>query len=180
MPLLIQGLNWPDMRIFLIGFMGCGKTTLGKKLAQKMSYSFIDLDQELEKAAGMSVSDYFSANGEDAFRLLEKETLNTIDYPTNCVISTGGGTPCFFDNMEFMNSSGITIYIELPPVALAKRLEYGKHKRPLLADMDEKQLVSFIKSKLEERNSFYKRSFLTVSGVSITPEQVRKELFQVF
>ncbi|MFP5078921.1 shikimate kinase [Pedobacter sp. JCM 36344] len=168
------------MRIFLIGFMGCGKTTLGKKLAQKMSYSFMDLDHELEKAAGVSVSNYFSANGEEAFRILEKDTLNTLDYPTNCIISTGGGTPCFFDNMEFMNRSGITIYVDLPPLALAKRLEYGKHKRPLVANMDEQQLVAFIKEKLEERNPYYERSFLTVNGINITTEQVRNELFQIF
>ena len=168
------------MRIFLIGFMGCGKTTLGKKLAQKMDYSFTDLDHELEKKAGMSVSDYFSAKGEEAFRLLEKETLNNFDYPTNCVISTGGGTPCFFDNMEFMNRNGITIYLEMPPVALAKRLEYSKHKRPLIANKDEKEMVAFIKEKLEERNPFYKRSFLTVNGINITPEQVKNELFQLF
>ncbi|MEJ7560232.1 MAG: shikimate kinase [Pedobacter sp.] len=168
------------MRIFLIGFMGCGKTTLGRKLAQKMNYSFKDLDHELEAAAGMSVSDYFSANGEEAFRLLEKETLQNRDFPTNCVISTGGGTPCFFDNMEFMNRSGITIYLDMPPAALAKRLEHSKHKRPLIANKDEEQIVAFIKEKIEERNAYYKRSFLTVNGINITADQVRNELFQLY
>lgn len=160
--------------------MGCGKTTLGRKLAQKMNYSFKDLDHELEAAAGMSVSDYFSANGEEAFRLLEKETLQNRDFPTNCVISTGGGTPCFFDNMEFMNRSGITIYLDMPPAALAKRLEHSKHKRPLIANKDEEQIVAFIKEKIEERNAYYKRSFLTVNGINITADQVRNELFQLY
>jgi len=168
------------MRIFLIGFMGCGKTTLGKKLAQKMGFSFIDLDHELERATGTTVSEYFSEKGEEAFRSLEKEILNTLPYPTNCIVSTGGGTPCFFDNMEFMNRSGITIYIEMPPAALAKRLEYGKHKRPLIANMDEGEMITFIENKLAERNPFYKRSFLRVNGVGITPAKVKNELFQVF
>jgi len=168
------------MRIFLIGFMGCGKTTLGKKLAQKMGYSFIDLDHELERAVGTTVSEYFSEKGEATFRSLEKEMLNTLHYPTNCIVSTGGGTPCFFDNMEFMNRNGITIYIEMSPAALAKRLEYGKYKRPLIANMDEAEMITFIKNKLVERNPFYQRSFLTVNGLNITPAQVRDELFQVF
>ena len=167
------------MRIFLIGFMGRGKTTLGKKLAQKMSYEFIDLDHEVEKAAGMSVSDYFSAKGEEAFRLLEKQTLNGIDLPRNCIISAGGGTPCFFDNMEFMNRNGITVYIEMPALALAQRLEHGKHKRPLLANMNEQELVDFIKGKLVEREPFYKRSFLIVNGINITADHIRNNLFQI-
>ena len=167
------------MRIFLIGFMGCGKTTLGKKLALKLNYSFTDLDHELEKKAGMSVADYFSANGEQAFRLLEKETLNQLDYPNNCIISSGGGTPCFHDNMEFMNRNGITIYIQMSPLALARRLEHGRHKRPLIKDMDEAQLTTFIKDKLQEREHFYNRSLLTVKGINVTPEQAKKQLFQI-
>jgi shikimate kinase len=168
------------MRIFLIGFMGCGKTTLGKRLAQKMSCDFIDLDHQLEQETGMSVADYFSSNGEEAFRLLEKQTLNTLHFPTNCIISTGGGTPCYHDNMEFMNRNGITIYLNMPPAALAKRLEHGKYKRPLIAHLDESELVNFIEAKLKERAPFYKRSFLTVNGINITPERVKNELFQIF
>ncbi|MHA4894440.1 shikimate kinase [Pedobacter sp. PWIIR3] len=167
------------MRIFLIGFMGCGKTTLGKRLAFKMDYQFIDLDHELENAVGMSVGQYFSENGEDAFRALERDLLKSINYPTNCIVSTGGGTPCYFDNMEFMNSTGITIYIEMEPAALAKRLENGKHKRPLIKDLDGEQLVNFIEMKLAERNPFYKRSYMSVDGINITPEKVRHQLFQI-
>jgi shikimate kinase len=168
------------MRIFLIGFMGCGKTTLGKKLAKRMSYDFIDLDHELERLVGMSVSQYFSINGEEAFRIMEKKILNGLDYPANCIVSTGGGTPCFYDNIEFLNRNGITIYIQMPPMALAKRLEYGKHKRPLLAKMDEGQLIRFIEQKLDERNPYYKRSFVTINGINITADDVVKQLFQIF
>lgn len=168
------------MRIFLIGFMGCGKTTLGKKLALKLNYEFIDLDQHIEERAGMSVGNYFSNHGEDAFRELESEVLKSTAYPINCIISTGGGTPCYFDNMEFMNHTGVTTYIYMTPEALAKRLAQGKHKRPLIKDMDEEQLIRFIETKLSERNTWYRRSFLSLSGINITPERLWKQLFQFF
>ncbi len=168
------------MRIFLIGFMGCGKTTLGKRLAIKMNYEFIDLDHELEKRVEMSVGEYFAKQGENAFRELESNLLKNISYPTNCIISAGGGTPCYFDNMEFMNHTGITIYIEMAPEALAKRLEHGKYKRPLIKNMDEEQLIKFITTKLQERNQYYKRSYLSINGVNVNPEKLRLQLFQVF
>lgn len=168
------------MKIFLIGFMGCGKSTLGKKLSAKLGYDFIDLDQVLENKVGSNIGDYFAAKGEDAFRALESKLLKEHNYPTNCIVATGGGAPCYFDNMEWMNSNGITMYVEMPPIALARRLEKGKEKRPLLRDMDEEQMISFIKSKLTERDHFYKRAFLSVDGVSLTPDKAVAQLFQIF
>ncbi|TDQ10321.1 shikimate kinase [Pedobacter metabolipauper] len=165
------------MKIFLVGFMGCGKSTLGKKLAIKLGYTFIDLDHQLEKAVGTSVGNYFAAEGEDAFRKMESKVIKEFDYPQNCIVATGGGAPCYYDNMEFINRKGITIYIQLPPAALAKRLENGKDKRPLLKDLDEKELISYIKSKLEEREPYYKCAFLTVSGINLNPEQLLNQLF---
>lgn len=97
-------------RIFLIGFMGCGKTTLGRKLATRLGYTFYDLDHLLEEQAGMSVAEYFSSFGETAFRLAESEILKNTSYGENAVISTGGGLPCFFDNMDWMKAHGITLY----------------------------------------------------------------------
>lgn len=161
------------MKIFLIGFMGCGKSTLGKKLAVKLGYDFIDLDQQIEKEAGMSIGTYFSVNGEAAFRAKESETLKTFNYPVNCVVATGGGVPCYFDNMDWINQNGLSVYIEMTPVALARRLENGKEKRPLLKDMDETQLISFITDKLEERNQFYQQATLKVNGISLTPDVLR-------
>src|ERR1700750_2431868 len=90
--------------VFLIGFMGCGKTTLGRKLASRMGYPFIDLDHVLEAKAGMTIAEYFNAFGEDAFRKLESEILKQTDYPENAIVSTGGGLPCFFDNMAWINA----------------------------------------------------------------------------
>ncbi|MES2830194.1 MAG: shikimate kinase [Bacteroidota bacterium] len=167
------------MKIFLLGFMGCGKTTLGRKLATKLDYPFIDLDHQLEAETGMSVSEYFAVNGEQSFRELENKVLKSTAYPEDCVVSTGGGTPCFYDNMDFMNGAGSTVYIEMPPIALAKRLINARVKRPLIAGLDEAQLVLFIESKLAERNLFYRRASLTISGIDISPEKVKEQLFQV-
>ena len=161
------------MKIFLIGFMGCGKSTMGKKLAGKLGYEFIDLDHQIEQSIGTTIADYFSVHGEAAFRNLESETLKTFDYPVNAVIATGGGTPCFFDNMEWMNASGLSVYIEMSAVALAKRLESGKEKRPLLKNLNEPELIAFIENKLNEREVFYKRALLTVNGINLTADAMR-------
>ena len=160
------------MKIFLIGFMGCGKSTLGRKLATRLGYTLVDLDHQIEKMTSGTVANYFSTYGEDAFRKLESETLKSFDYPKNCVIATGGGTPCYFDNMEWMNANGLTIYIEMSPVALAKRLEQGIAKRPLLSNLSEEGIVHFIENKLEERNPFYKQAAYILNGINLTPEQV--------
>lgn len=161
------------MKIFLIGFMGCGKSTLGKKLAQKLGYEFIDLDHQIEKSEGTTISEYFSTHGEAAFRKLENETLKGFDYPANAVVATGGGAPCFFDNMDWINENGLSVYIEMTAAGLAKRLEGGKDKRPVLKDLDETQMIEFIENKLKERNVFYKRAQLTVNGINLTADAMR-------
>lgn len=160
------------MKIFLTGFMGCGKTTLAKKLSARLGYELVDLDHEIEKQAGTTVGDYFALHGESAFRELESQTLKTFPYQENSVIATGGGTPCYFDNMDWMNLNGLTIYIEMSPEALAKRLENGKAKRPLLRDLDEQGIVDFITQKLEERNPYYRKASLVVNGISLTAESL--------
>ncbi|MBE7179186.1 MAG: shikimate kinase, partial [Mucilaginibacter polytrichastri] len=110
------------MKVFLIGFMGSGKTTAGKKLAAHLNRPFIDLDHVFERRYGSTIEAYFALYGEDAFRRAESELLKTTAYPDDAIISTGGGAPCFFDNIEWMNSQGLTIYIELPVKVLADRL----------------------------------------------------------
>lgn len=165
------------MKIFLIGFMGCGKSTFGKKLAVKLGYDFIDLDHVLENEVSSNIGDYFASHGEAAFRALESKVLKEYNYPENCVVATGGGAPCYFDNMDWMNNNGTTLYIEMTPIALAKRLEKGKEKRPLLKDMNEEQLIGFIESKLAERNPFYKRAALSIEGINLTPDKAVAQLF---
>lgn len=161
------------MRIFLIGFMGCGKTTLGKKLAGKLGYELIDLDHQIEHLVGGTVADYFSSHGEHLFRKLESDTLKGHPYAQNSVISTGGGTPCYFDNMDWMNENGITVYIQMSAVSLAKRLENGRAKRPLLRDLTEEGVVEFIENKLGEREEFYHKAAIILNGNSLTADMIR-------
>ncbi len=160
------------MKIFLIGFMGCGKTTLGTKLAAKLTYEFIDLDKVIEARARTTIAGYFEKFGELKFREFERDTLQRFNYPENIIIATGGGAPCFFDNMEWMNKNGKTIYLSLPPKALASRLKNAKEKRPLIKDLDEDGLIRFITTKLEEREPFYKKAQLIIDGIGLTAEKI--------
>jgi shikimate kinase len=158
--------------IFLVGFMGCGKTTLGRKLASRLGYVFIDLDHILEEKAGMTIAAYFSTHGEDAFRNMESIILKNTPYPEQAIVSTGGGLPCFFDNMQWMNQKGKTIYIKLSPKTLAGRLENEKEERPLLREHHGEALVTFIANKLIEREPFYNQATIVTDGLSLTAEQV--------
>ncbi|TSJ43283.1 shikimate kinase [Mucilaginibacter corticis] len=158
------------MRLFFIGFMGCGKTTWGRKLANHLGYEFMDLDHVLEEKAGMTIAEYFTAHGQDAFRELESSILKETNYPENVVVSTGGGLPCFFDNMDWMNANGKTLYIKLSPKTLAERLDKGKTTRPLLHGLHGEELVSFIAEKLGERVSFYEQATHIINGIDMTVE----------
>lgn len=154
--------------------MGCGKTTLAKKLSARLSYQLVDLDHEIEERVGVSVANYFSTHGEDAFREMESNTLKTVDYNENTVVATGGGTPCYFDNIEWMNREGLTIYIEMSPAALANRLHKGKAKRPLLKTLDAEEMIDYITDKLKERNAFYRQAALIVNGLGLTVEMLEE------
>ncbi len=101
------------MKIFLIGFMGCGKSTKAKQLAQLLACPVIDLDVVIETQTGQTIANYFAQNGETAFRQLESETLKNYAYPVNCIVATGGGLPCFLNNINWMNANGITIYLQM-------------------------------------------------------------------
>ena len=158
------------MKIFFVGFMGCGKTTWGRKLANRLEFEFIDLDKVFEDRVGTTITDYFTTHGQDAFRLLESELLKETSYPENVVVSTGGGLPAFFDNMQWMNDNGTTIYIKLTPATLAERLDKGKTTRPLIMGKHGEELVSFIAEKLAERERFYEQATHTVNGIEMTPD----------
>jgi len=160
------------MKLFFIGFMGCGKTTWSRKLAAHLGYAFIDLDHVLEEQAGMTIAEYFSSFGEDAFRELESSILKDTAYPENAVISTGGGLPCFFDHMEWMNSNGKTLYIKLSPKTLAERLESGKAKRPVLQGKHGEELIAFIADKLIEREPYYNQATYIVDGINLSVERL--------
>lgn len=146
------------MNIYCIGYMGAGKTTLGRKLASALSYQFLDLDTYIEKTSGRKISYLFSEGMEDLFRKLERVALIYTATKTNMVISTGGGTPCFFDNMEMINRNGVSIYFKLDPKSLARRLEEAKVKRPLLKDKTSEELEAFVTRHLAEREAKYQEA----------------------
>jgi len=160
------------MRAFFIGFMGCGKTTWSRKLANHLGYEFMDLDHILEAKVGMTIAEYFEQHGQDAFRLLESQVLKETEYPENAIVSTGGGLPCFFDNMDWMNANGQTLYIKLSPKTLAERLDKGKTTRPLIAGKHGDELVAFIAEKLAEREDFYNRATHVVNGIDMSVEML--------
>lgn len=150
-------------RIFLIGYMGAGKTTIGKVLARKMNLSFIDLDLFIEQRYHKTVSVLFRENGEIKFREIERLMLHEVAEFENVIISTGGGTPVFFDNMEFMNQRGCTIYLKVGSDVLTERLRKNSEKRPLIAGKTTEELMCFISKNLEQRSPFYEKAKLRIA-----------------
>ena len=144
--------------------MGSGKSTTGKKLALSLNWSFIDLDSKIEHASGMKIGDIFLQKGESWFRELETETLKGLSDFSKAVISTGGGTPCFGGNMEFMLRNGLTIYLRMTPERLESRLLNASDKRPLIKDIAKKDLMGYIGRKLEEREKWYLKAEIVVDG----------------
>ena len=152
-------------RIFLIGYMGSGKTSMGIKLAENLGLTFVDMDHHIEEKYHKTVSQIFAESGQDAFRKLEQNCLHEVAEFENCVIATGGGAPCFFDNMEFMNTHGLTVYLNLSAEQLATRLELSRAgKRPLIANKQGDELRQFIGEGLSAREAFYKQAKVSVSG----------------
>jgi len=144
--------------IFLIGYMGCGKTTLAKKLASKLKYEWLDTDAFIEKQEGLIIPEIFTRYGEAYFRSLELKLIDSLEATKPMVVSTGGGLPCFSNLMEQLNVKGTTIYLERSPKELFQRLHQGKDKRPLLANKTDDELLHFIEENLEKRNPIYRQS----------------------
>ncbi|MEJ6735969.1 MAG: shikimate kinase [Flavobacteriales bacterium] len=160
-------------KIILIGFMGSGKTTLAKKLAKKLNRSFYDLDQEIEAKEHLIIPQIFEEKGEEYFRTIESEALKIIlakEEPF--ILSVGGGTPCFYDNMELINTSGVSIYLKYNAGILASRLINAKVKRPLIKGLNEIELKEFITNKLSERETFYKECNFTLVGNNLKVEDL--------
>jgi shikimate kinase len=166
--------------VFLIGFMGSGKTTTGKKLAHKLGLAFCDLDEELcRKFAVPSISILIGQHGFETFREAETETLKNLNLK-NALISTGGGTPCYFDNMQWMKSRGVVVFFEVNEGVLFSRLKTEEQsERPLLKDLDDEQLMSFIHTKLEERLPFYRQAHITFNPVTEKMETLVEEVERV-
>lgn len=152
-------------RIFLIGYMGSGKTSIGKLLATRLNYTFVDIDTYIENKYHKTVPQIFADHGEAEFRQMEQNCLHEVAEFEGAVISTGGGSPCFFNNMEYMSTHGLTVYLKLTPAQLAERLEHSRpNKRPLLAERKGEELLRFITDGLATREPFYDKATLSVNG----------------
>lgn len=145
-------------RIFLIGYMGAGKTTLGKAFAREMNLSFVDQDWYIEERFHKTVQEIFAERGEQGFRELERQMLHEIAEFENVVISTGGGAPCFYDNMDFMNLKGDTVFLNVTPEVLFSRLKMASQNRPILRGKSNEELKAFIAKTLEKRAPFYSKA----------------------
>ncbi len=165
------------MRIFLIGFMGSGKTTLGKELSKDLGLKFIDLDTYIENKIGMTITDIFNNKGEEKFRIIEKECLIELSTEEHIVIATGGGTPCFYNNMQKILDCGISIYLKTEIEDLLKRLEKDRKGRPLIQNKSINEIKTYIKNQLPKRDNFYKQSDYTIDAKDISVEIIKEKIF---
>ncbi|MEM1043562.1 MAG: shikimate kinase [Bacteroidota bacterium] len=169
-------------RVFLTGFMGSGKSTSGPLLADRLGYRFLDLDDEVERAAGVSISDLFARRGEPVFRALETAVLCEAATQEHVVVATGGGALATEANLLTAETSGTIVYLKLSPEALAQRL-LGTDGRPLLLDEDgrpfaEAVLVNHINEALRKRDRFYSQADVTIEAEALGPEQVAEAIVQ--
>ena len=145
-------------RIILVGYMGSGKTTVGKALSKETGMMFYDLDWYIESRMRKSVSQIFAEKGEDGFRKIEYNMLHEVAEFEDVIISCGGGTPCFFDNMDYLNQQGDVVYLKATPETLYKHLLMAKIERPLLKGKSADELIAYITEHLKERAPFYEKA----------------------
>jgi len=161
------------MRIFLVGFMASGKSSVGKKLANKLELPFVDLDDYIEEKYNTTIRLLIYDQGMDKFREIEKESLERIiKQYENAVLSTGGGTPCYFDNMKVMNNSGTTVYLEVDIPTLVDRLMHAKKDRPLIWGKSRSDLTVYAKELLSKRQADYEKAKYKVSGKNLKLDSI--------
>ena len=160
-----------QMKIVLIGYMGAGKTTLGKALAQHMGFQFYDLDGWIEEKAGCTIAEIFAQQGEDAFREMERQALHEVMEKDDIVLSVGGGTPCFFDNIDYMNHEAKTVYLNASVDTLKAHIRMGGSKRPLVDGKSDEELTEYITASLQKREAFYRQATYQVRIATITREE---------
>ena len=166
------------MKIFLIGFMGSGKTHWARLLSKKLGLAFYDLDTVIVEQEKKSVADIFSEKGEEYFRYKETEALERIaEEQEGFILSCGGGTPCFFNNIEYMKKSGKVIWLNTSIEVLTQRLMRERKSRPLIREVDESDLGRYIVRKLSERRMYYQQADVTVNEESVTLEELIRLLF---
>lgn len=150
------------VRVILIGYMGAGKTTVGKALAAALGVTFYDLDWYITMRYHRSVTEIFAERGEEGFRDLERRMLHEVAEFEDVVVSCGGGTPCFYDNMDYMNSLAETVYLKVDPEVLAMHLKMGKGKRPLIEGKSPEELATYIQESLKIREPYYSKAKHTI------------------
>lgn len=166
------------MRIFLIGFMGSGKTYWGRQVSQKLNMPFFDLDEQIVNSENKSITEIFATEGEEYFRLKEKEILHIItESHSSFVMSCGGGAPCYFNNIEYMNRAGTTVWINASVDTLFKRLVKEKEQRPLLKGLSDESLKLFIKKKFSDRKIYYDQADLIIEDEDITLDHFIERVF---
>lgn len=171
-------------RIVLIGYMGAGKTTVGRMLAKDMGLMFYDLDWYITSRMRRTVAQIFEESGEEGFRRIERNMLHEVAEFENVVISCGGGTPCFFDNMDYLNRQGATVYLKASPDVLYKHLSMGRTVRPLLLNKTPEEVRQYITRQLAEREPYYTKAHYTIDvsvmddfkKIHFTTQQLKNEL----
>jgi shikimate kinase len=166
------------MKIFLIGFMGSGKTHWGRQLSLKLDIPFFDLDEQVTSHEGKAINEIFADEGEEYFRLSEKDTLHIItESHDSFVMACGGGTPCYFNNIEYMNRAGTTVWINTAIETLHQRLIKEKDKRPLIKELDDDQLKSFIGKKYSDRRIYYEQADVVVDDEPVQLDKLIELIF---
>jgi len=151
------------MKLFLIGYMGCGKSSLGRRLSKRLSMEFVDMDKAIEAEAGATIPEIFASEGEEAFRRREREMIARLGSGEgDRIIATGGGAPCREGNMEAINACGCSVYLKLPPSILSQRLCRHKEKRPLLTGKSDEEVAAFVARTLAEREAYYLRASISI------------------
>ena len=163
-------------RIFLVGYMGAGKTTAAKRLASRLGWEVVDTDALFEEKYRISVDDFFQKYDEPLYRKLESEILKSTEGRDNIVISTGGGTACYFDNMEWMNQHGLTVFMQISPKAAVDRVLHSRHKRPLARGKSEEELLEFVRRHYASRMPFYEQAKITVKSENFDLEALMERI----
>ncbi len=167
------------MKIFIVGFMGSGKSTWGKRIAARLKLDFFDLDRTIETFEGQSIPEIFAQNGEERFRELEAKYLRTWDQMDNYLLSTGGGTPCYYNNMEWMLQKGTCIYLRMTVTQLAHRLANDTGNRPALKGLSPAERLEFIENTLASRSAFYEKSQIITDGMNLKSRPLSTLLAQI-
>lgn len=165
------------MIFFIIGYMGAGKSSVGREVARRTGIRFVDMDREVEKMHGATVAEIFAREGERVFRKSERTVLEQLtEEQEDVVVSSGGGTPCQGDNMELMNRAGKTIYMKLSPEKLVSRLKPGQDRRPILAGMDSERMLEFIREALPVREPCYMRASMIVDCDALSDDSIVRHI----